>query len=385
MGFYDDSCERPIIIFGASILGEVALTALELCGLKPVCFGDNNERTQEKLFRGYPIKGVDEICKMFPDATVVIGAGRYYTEIRDQLSARGYQRIYNDADVIDSVDFATVPYDKIKGIAWRLAQLGKLPRMTDIPEDSLHLERLNIVVTERCTLNCRHCSSLMPFYKKPEDLDVALLLKALDRILSCADFIYHMEVLGGEPFLHKGLNVIMEKLQQYDNIFQIDVITNGTILPDADLIKFLKHDNICVVINDYGVASKKKETIKVLLDKSGIKNRLNKHWAWANMGGFESRNLPEKQLENLFARCNFNSCSELLNGKLYRCPRSSHGTNTRLLPEYKEDFIDVFDMSASNDLLKKRLSFFYDKQFIHACNHCNGNTGDSLKLTPAEQ
>ncbi|SEM54845.1 hypothetical protein SAMN04489760_12126 [Syntrophus gentianae] len=388
MGFYEDSRERqrPVVIFGASVLGEVALQALEVCGLRPVCFGDNDREKQKKFFHGYPVCGLEEIHGKYPGAVIVIAAGRYYSEIYDQVFSKGYRQIYNDADVIDRIDFASVPFERIKGFLWRLAQLGHLSRIKNIPTDALHLERLNIVVTQRCTLSCRHCSSLMPFYENPRDCDTSLLLKSIERIMNCVDYIYHLEVLGGETLLNKDLPLIMNTLNQYENIFQIDVITNGTLLPRPGLLECLKHDSICVVVNDYGPVSRKKEELLDALNRAGVRNRQNRHWAWADLGGFEPRHRGEESLTRLFQECNFSSCTELLDGKLHRCPRSSHGTRTGMIPEYASDFIDVLDLSIGDDLLKERLRAFFQKTgFIRACDHCNGNTRDSLKLTPAEQ
>ena len=388
MGFYEDShgTGRPLVIFGASILGEVALQALTICGLRPVCFGDNNKMKQEKPFHGYRVSGLEEIRSQYPDAIIIIGAGRYYDEIYDQIFYSGFRHIYNDADVIATIDFTTTPHDQVKGIVWRLAQLGQLSRIKNIPTGALHLERLNIVMTERCTLNCRYCSSLMPLYKNPEDCNTSLLLKSIDRLLTCVDFIYHMEVLGGEPLLHKDLPSVITKLAQYDSILQIDIITNGTILPRHGLLDCLKHDNICVVVNDYGRLSKKKDALCDALDKAGVKNRQNRNWAWADLGGFEPRNRNEVGLTRLFQECNFSTCTELLHGELYRCPRSSHGTNTGMISRYAEDYVEVCDDSTSAEDLKERIRhLFEDKQFIRACDHCDGNTRGSLILEPAEQ
>lgn len=388
MGFYEDQHKAgyPLVIFGASILGEVALKALAISGLHPVCFGDNDREKQKKLFHGYPVYGMDELQSKYPAAIIVIAAGRYYDKIYDQISRGGYRQIYSEADIINQTNFTAVPYNQIKGILWRLAQLGHLSKIQNIPQEALHLERLNIVVTKRCTLNCRHCSSLMPFYNNPHDCDTELLLESIERILACIDFIYHVEVLGGETFMNRDLPLIIKKLTQSKNILQIDIITNGTIVPRQDLLDYLKHDNICVVVNDYGPLSNKKNLLLDALNKAGIKNRQNKHWAWSDLGTFEPRHRCEAGLTSLFQKCNFNKCSELLDGMLYRCPRSSHGTNTGLIPKYTADFFNVMDLSVKTDILKKCLrAFFHNIQFIHACDHCNGNTDDSLNLIPAEQ
>jgi len=388
MGFYEDSREnrRPVVIFGASVLGEVALQALELFGLHPVCFGDNDREKQKEPFHGYAVAGLEEIHAKYPEAILIIAAGRYYAEIYDQVFQKGYRRIYSEGDIIDLIDFAAAPFDRIKGIVWRLAQRGYLSRIKNIPAEALHLERLNIVVTQRCTLSCRHCSSLMPFYGNPRDCDTSLLLKSIERLLACVDFIYHMEVLGGETLLNKDLPLIMNKLTQYENIFQIDIITNGTLLPQPDLLDCLKHNSVCVVVNDYGPVSRKKEELLEALNQAGVRNRQNRHWAWADLGGFEPRNRDEGSLNRLFQECHFSTCTELLEGKLHRCPRSSHGTETGMIPAYPADFIDVADLSVSEDFFKEKLrSFFHGTKSIRACDHCNGNTVDSLKLTPAEQ
>ena len=211
-------------------------------------------------------------------------------------------------------------------------------------------------------------------------------MKSIDRILKCVDFIYHMEMLGGEPFLYKHLPAVMEKLAQTDRIFQIDVITNGTVLPDKRLVPLLIRDNICVVVNDYGAISTKKDALLSLLNNAGIKSRMNKHWAWADLGGFAPRHRTETQLTALFQQCNFKACAELLHGKLYRCPRSSHGTNTGLVPRDDNDYVKVCDESINVPELQGRIRhLFEDKKFLSACDYCDGNTSVSLMLEPAEQ
>lgn len=375
----------PVVIFGASVLGEVALTALEICGVKPVCFGDNNFAKQQMPFHGYEVMGIDEICRKYPDAVMVIGAGRYYEEIYQMLSEREYSLIYNDADTIDSMDFSTVPFEKFEKILWRLAQLGKLACLKNIPPEALHLSRLNVVVTERCTLRCTNCSSLMPQYINPKDCNFEILVKSMEAIMQTVDYIYHMEVLGGEPFLNSELSLILRCLALYKTILQIDVITNGTILPPDELIQALKQDNICVVINDYGAASVKKEEVFSTLTAAGINCRINRHWAWADLGGFENRNRTHDELRSLFQRCNFSTCSELLNGQLHRCPRSSHGMNAGLISNHANDYINVLKDASTIDELRNRIRTLVNMEWISACQFCNGNINETLILKPAIQ
>jgi len=366
--------EHPIIIWGASILGEVVLQLMEASGTKPVCFGDNDKRKQEKPFHGYPVIGLEEARSKYPDAVIIIGAGRYYTEIYDQLYNVGYRQIYRDTDYIAGIDFAHMPHAQIKNITWRLAQLD--------PSDTLRLDRLNIIVTERCTLRCQDCSSSMFLYREPKDCDTSLLLRSVEKILDCVDYIHRIEVLGGEPFLNKDLPLIISKLATYDKILQIDVVTNGTILPPDDTLDCLKHDNICVIVNDYKVNANKKDALLKKLDEMGIKNRESRHWKWALLGSFGLRARSERDLAQLFQKCNFSTCTELLHGELHRCPRSSHGMNAGIIPRVYDDYIKVCE---SPNLKEQIHNSFKGKKFISACNYCDGNTSDTLILEPALQ
>jgi hypothetical protein len=235
-------------------------------------------------------------------------------------------------------------------------------------------------------LRCTNCSSLMPFYAHPKDCDTKLMMQSIENVLNCVDLVYYMEILGGETFLNKKLNTIINKIVQHNNILQIDIITNGTVMPDQEWLSILKQDNICVVINDYGTLSRKKDSIKNVLINHGVKCRINKHWSWADLGGFESRGRNTDELTKLFQKCNFSNCTELLNGELHRCPRSSHGMNIGLIPRNKNDYVSVGEDGLDYLSLKKSIrTLISDKKYISSCNFCDGNTNDTLVLKPAKQ
>ncbi len=362
--------------------GEIVLSLLDILKIQPSFFCDNDPRKRVAPFHGYKVVSRERLCREHPDAIVVIAAGRYFHEIKRQLTQAGFTDVFSDADVIGCVDLENTPSSKLEKIAWHLAKLGKLPAVGK----GLHLPRLDVVVTTRCTLKCRHCSSLMPYYKKPSDADPSRLMRALDRILSCVDQIAHVELLGGEPFLDTNLPAVAQQLLDSGKVLHIDVVTNGTVVPPEKELVALKHDRISVVIDDYGRLSKKVRPLCAVLKKQGIDFRVNRHWAWADLGGFKSRGRSPQQREKLFARCNFNSCAELLDGRLYRCPRSSHGTQTGTIPDYPSDSVDILAGPRDKNSLRKKLkAFYYGKKSIRACDHCRGNTSDSLTLDPAEQ
>jgi organic radical activating enzyme len=376
----------PVVVFGASVMGKILLDSLDLLHLRPVCFCDNDAEKQCERFHGYEVISFESLRREYPHAVMVIAAGRYFSEIKQQLIEAGFKDIFSDADVIGCIDLKATPPDKLQKIVWHAAKLGKLSQIMDIPEGTLHVPRLNVVITSRCTLNCRHCSSLMPYYETPSDFDLSAIVASLDALFACADLVYHVELLGGEPFLNKDLPIIADHLLDSERVLHMDVITNGTVLPPDRMLSALNRDAVSVVIDDYGQLSRKKRSLSDALQRHGIDFRVNKHWAWADLGGFEARHLSEKALTERFRKCNFNTCTELLDGKLYRCPRSSHGTKTGMIPEYAEDYLDISHASTNDPLIKESVKgFLCEKRFIRACDHCNGNTPASLTLMPAEQ
>lgn len=388
MRFYEKASEtsRPVVVFGASVTGKIVLDLLDIMGMRPVCFCDNDPRKQLQPFHGYDVLSFERVQADYADALVIVAADRYYKEIKNQLSRGGFNDTYRDSDLVQCIDFRKAPPSKVDKVIWHLAKQGKLAELGRVSPGELHLPRLNVVITSRCTLRCKDCSSLIPFYKERTDFDTGKIVDSLDRIFACVDWIYHVELLGGELFLSPDVPLIMNHLLDKGKILHIDVITNGTILPSTRVLESFKHNRVSVVIDDYGRLSGQKDALSETLMGLGIDFRINRHWAWADLGGFAMRKRSGQALKNLFAACNFNSCAELLDGRLHRCPRSSHGTKTGLVPEYPGDFLEISDSARDTDDLKEKLRrFFYDKEFIQACDHCDGNTENSLVLIPAEQ
>jgi hypothetical protein len=375
--------DREVVIFGASAVGEVLMKVLAALGAQVTAIADNSTTKHDTDFFGFQVLPLGNLLATHPNAPVVVASERYFSEISAQLQVAGFAETFSPKNVVDCIDFKEVDVAKLDSVLWYLARHGKFAQDVRTGDHSLHMPRLNVVVTSRCTLNCEHCSSLMPYYDKQADFDLDVILGSLGTLLDAVDMIYHVEILGGEPLLNKASFDIAEYLLATGKILHIDVITNGTVLPRVDALQRLAHDRLSVVIDDYGDLSTKREALIDRLVEAGVDHRVHRHWTWADLGGFESRELDTESLKETFSACNFNSCTELLDGKLYRCPRSSHGTNLGLIPNFADDVFDLKDMHTG---LKPGLkAFVHDKDSISACNHCNGNSGETLVLEPARQ
>jgi len=374
---------RPVVIFGASVIGKAVLDCLDILSISPAAFCDNDAIKWTQPFHGRRVISYERLSSEYPDAVVIIAAERYFDEIRDQLAGSGFGDVFSYSEVIGCINVDQVPRQKLGGIMWHLARMGSLSKRAP---GELHVPRLNVVITTRCTLRCHDCSSLMPSYREPSDSEALGVIASVDRVLSAVDLIYHVEVLGGEPFLHPGVFAIAKHLSNTDKVLHVDVVTNGTVLPVEENLRSLAHERLSVVIDDYAGLSKKLAPLSEALARCGVNFRVNRHWAWADLGGFQPRFRAERDLKKLFARCNFNSCAELLDGTLYHCPRSSHGTKTGLVPQFAEDVIPLADLPHDEVGGKAALrKFFLETKYVRACDYCDGNSRDSLTLIPALQ
>ena len=195
--------------------------------------------------------------------------------------------------------------------------------------NSGYYEYLEIPITTKCSLNCKKCSNLIPCYQKRSDYDINILLKSLKKFLDCINHIVFIRVLGGEPFLNKNLYKILEELLNSKKIQRIEVVTNGTIVPnDKKLLGVLKNNRIIVSISQYPMVNYNK--LVLFLKKNNIKYRIDKMNFWLDYGEPYKRNKSERVLIKQYAKCN-NVCKSLINGQIHLCPRSSHGTDLGII------------------------------------------------------
>ena len=104
---------RPVVIFGASVVGKIVLDSLDILNLKPTCFCDNNAEKQSDYFNDFKVISFEKLCVDHQEAIIVVAAGRYFNEINKQLSNAGFNDVYTDVDVLDCIDFQKIPHELI--------------------------------------------------------------------------------------------------------------------------------------------------------------------------------------------------------------------------------------------------------------------------------
>lgn len=366
--------DRKIIIYGAGTCGEIALRGLEKYGLKPDFFCDRSLKHREMF--GIPVIEPKELPG-YRDALILLASLNYFYEMIDmcnQLECRNYYDI-------EEIMKLHIPDEYLSFQAQDV--LTNRARYIDVihhgqDEDRLCIGKLEINVSEACSLKCKDCSYLMQYYQHPENADVEQMINTLDRLLAVVDRVSEFRLLGGEPFMNKDLYKIVEAYHDNKKVGIIDIHTNGTVIPSQKMLGSLKYDNVIVHISDYDVRTNKIDKLKLLFDQQGIRYFIRKYDAWKQYGAMKNRNYSEQEVQKVFASCTSRNCYTLKGSKLFRCPRSAHATALNMIPDYPGDYIDVLNELISNEKLKMEIKkFLSSNHYLEACRYCI-NIGEEI-------
>ncbi len=243
----------------------------------------------------------------------------------------------------------------------------------------VELPYLEVMVTQKCNLRCKHCSNLMPYFKNPTDVPFEKLKEDIAALLNAVDRIYLLKVLGGEPFLYQNLTLLLEFLQDLPQIEQIEVVTNGTLLPKERTLKALTHRKIKVIISPYSRAvAKNADAMMDAFDAYGIQYAFPDLEKWKDFGGFDPRGRTDAENERMFRDCF--TCVTLTDGEIYCCPRAANGVALGLVPKVAGEYAAVRDRQPAD--IAKDLAALGRLKVISTCERCD-NPGPEIPI--AEQ
>lgn len=238
-------------------------------------------------------------------------------------------------------------------------------------DDFLVLPRVVISLTNRCSLRCRDCNALIPCAIEKYDRPVIDQLKDIEKLLDVADRICSVELIGGEPFLYQRLDTIIEVCLESPKIDQLEITTNGTIMPSKEVMERIKNDKCFVIFSDYGDVNKKSSEIQNKLIGEGIHVIDLKNDKWYNAGGIEKRGKSINRIRYEFTMCDCKDvCRTLYKGKLYVCGRAP------ILHELGKisnntDFFDLDELSKNTVQAKKQLKNYFMSDIAESCDFCD--------------
>ena len=111
---------------------------------------------------------------------------------------------------------------------------------------------MRVTLTNNCNIGCRYCDLW-------KDSSWTLPEERLKEIINSFPYIENMYWLGGETFLYKGFEEVLEEGSKYDALNQT-ILTNGLLLNEKILEKIAKSNVSLIIAVDAG----KKETYEYL-------------------------------------------------------------------------------------------------------------------------
>ena len=237
--------------------------------------------------------------------------------------------------------------------------------------------RLVVVLGSKCSLRCRDCNNLMPYFNPQKELEYQKIINSLEVLSSKVDAILKCELIGGEPFLSENLNVILDFVLKKENIYQVEITTNGMILPKQEQIAMLQNNKVKVRISDYGdVVDKRK--IVTYLDKYNVSYEVLAIEKWTEGGGTNKRGRDAKELQDVYHNCYAGYfCKTLYEDKLFACPRASSLWALGYLDE--QDFVTVEEKTST-----EALEEFLLRPYALACDFCD-RAAERTYVEPAIQ
>ena len=380
------SVDQMIVLFGAGDIGELSSYALKNLGLKVNYFCDNDKDKHGTERFGIKVLSFEELIKLKKDTNIFI-SNNYYSTISVELKSHGFTNFYDCVELLNKTDFTNRQFESLHTLKIdRRIEYYKNMCLKDEYNASraLHIKNLDVQITERCSLKCTNCSNLMQFYEKPVNEDLDLLFSSLDRFVDSIDKIDEFRVLGGDPFMNKDMHKVVNKLLSYDKAGKVIVYTNGKIIPKGPNLECLKNEKVILDMTNYGTVSNNAQAIIKVCEENNIKYSESVTTVWQDCGEilpFQKRTEEEKKRK--FIDCCNSDTLSLLKGKLYRCPFSANAENLNAVPKNTEDQVDLSDPKVTTaDLKVKIKNVVYDKDYITACDFCNGRDYTVKKLKP---
>ncbi len=383
-------CGRTIIIFGGGIYGEIAYQVITKI------YGGTVEVIIDNKYNSVP--WTDQIVvrsndlKKYHGADVLICAANAFTIIQKEVEQykkndmraydirnilREYQHFCGEQKIESSNIYGDINIDEM------ILKYDYYAGVSNGYDEMLYLPYCVLCITNRCTLKCKNCAAFINKYQNKADYEKDSLIVNFAKIVDAVDGITELELMGGEPFLHREFGEILRWCIGQKKIHGVKIITNGTILPRPEIWELLKNSKVKLVIDDYGTLSGKLNHICEMAEQYGIHFERQKLQTWYQIEPICKKNLTVEEMQEIYYNCVFKTSIGMTNGKFYHCNVSGHMHNTGLLPDEEVEYIQIENKDWQTDELRREIKSFLSKQYLRACSYCN--YGSHIEVRVAEQ
>lgn len=377
---------RPIIIYGASVVGEVVYKYLVSNEVDVKAFCDNNPVRCGQVLSGKEIISYDQCIECFPGAVLLVCMNDVKFVYRQTEHSAGVVIGETDLlieDILKDGEYLESDLQKDRHlIRYSLRTCASAQKYyQDLSK--LYIRTLQLLVTERCSLKCAECSNLIQYYKNPRDCDYDLTLQTIERVSELFDEIGDMHIIGGEPFMNLHIADFISEIDRHDNIQNIIIFTNGTIVPNEEILKACEKEKVIINISNYGKLSRNLDRLVLELNNRGIHHNVYNDLKWEHHSIVKDYGLNEEQTKQRLRLCRSAvNCTSVGEGKLFRCYYANHACRLHAVPEHVNEYIDIFNPSVKKTDI---YDFLNNKDYFEICRWCRGSGFTSESLEPAVQ
>lgn len=368
--------EQPIILFGAMAVGIRAARALASMGKMVACFCDNDVRKQGKMVEGIAVKSPQEAYKIYGDSLVFVCLlnPKNQEAVSEQMHNLGFKHTYaSDAlEYLYQISYLNrnIEQDKLLDTMCYLRQ----------SEGKVVLRTIGISTGSYCTLNCRDCIAQIPNMHHKEHYDKDIIMNQMRRLSECVDAIEAFHIVGGEPFLYPWLGEICRAAADIDNVERVTVFTNGTVVPNDEVLQMLRETVTSVRISQYLNLGYSIEPLTQKLESYGIVYEVDDSTQWSKHPYPQKKNRTRQELQKIYTECFWKTQPGIRQGKLRTCCFSESISPFFDVNERLGDYVDVLDESKSTEEIRSEIVALGEVASISACDYC-----DSYLMQPAER
>lgn len=202
-------------------------------------------------------------------------------------------------------------------------------------------------IVDSCNLNCKGC--LFAYNQEETAGPIALseIKSDLKQMAERFADVSWIRFLGGEPFMHPDLAIILDYAREFFPTTILDVCTNGLLIPKVDSSTFaaFRRNHISLHISGYQPTYKMLDKIDMRLKEDDINYYVLPRDEFYKFYTLKPDNDP---VENHSA-CPSCACWELYHGRFMKCSavlafeKMNRQFGTAYLVKKDEDWFDIYD------------------------------------------
>lgn len=355
---------ESVVLYGAGIVGKICQSLFEGVELDIPFVIDQDQKKQGSLWMGIPVISYEAAEKSLKNQKIVVMAGHNaYGKITKFLTEKG---------LAEFRDFCNVGHFMSEWL-WSAKQMNCV----------FHVD---MTITTKCTLNCRHCNLFIPYHKKKVNFSFQEMKENIDLFFERIDFVTYFGLIGGETFLTPALEPLIVYLGEHyrKQIGRITVVTNGTVTAPESLLQAIKKYNMYLSISDYTDAvpyAKRMDRFIEQAQRHQIDYYRNPSIVWTDFG-FPAHPVirtPEQLEEHLEScRPNWNA---LHGGRFYYCNVSWCAEQSGHFKLRPEDYIELKKIDPGDKIACRRIVEL-SRGTSSFCRVCGGCGKDNTNYVP---